>query len=134
MEFIIITITNLIWIFYSMSEGLKEAIFENFKSKSKRYCRFDNKKISNLQRLLVLLSINSILIYVIGWLSIPLIISQIFMFRYFHKIIFKETIHKFNIEDGNKRELILLRFLDKRKSTMVLIGIFVQIFIYFFIM
>ena len=94
MDFIAITIANLIWILYSMSEGLREGFFEHFKGKSKRNCEFNTSRIFTIQRFLVLLATGGLLTYTIGWVSIPFIIAQVFMFRYFHKIIFDQTIKK----------------------------------------
>lgn len=77
-----------------MSEGLREGFFIHYQNKSKRECSFNTKRIFNIQRGLVLLATGGVLAYTIGWMSIPFIIAQFFMFRYFHKIIFDQTIKK----------------------------------------
>lgn len=135
MDFIAITIANAIWILYSMSEGLREGFFEHFKGKSKRNCDFNTKRIFNIQRFLVLLATGGLLTYTIGWVSIPFIIAQLFMFRYFHKIIFDQTIKKLD----NKiiiehEESPILEVMSKEKTPLVLLGISLQIFIYMFLM
>lgn len=137
MDFLAITIANLIWILYSMSEGLREGFFEHFKNKSKRECAFNTKKIFNIQRGLVLLATGGVLAYTLGWISIPFIIAQFFMFRYFHKVIFNQTIKKLDkkttlIEDSEENPV--LEVMDKEKTPMVLFGITIQIFIYLFLM
>ena len=136
MDFIAITIANLIWILYSMSEGLREGFFEHFKNKSKRNCVFNTKRIFNIQRFLVLLATGGLLTYTIGWVSIPFIIAQIFMFRYFHKIIFDQTINKLEskVLEETHEEIPTLEFLTKEKTPMVLLGISLQVFIYMFLM
>jgi len=137
MDFIAITITNLIWILYSMSEGLREGFFEHFKGKSKRNCEFNTKRIFNIQRFLVLLATGGLLTYTIGWLSIPFIIAQFFMFRYFHRIIFDQTIKKLDNKNSiidTHEELPILEIMDKEKTPMILFGISLQIFIYMFLM
>lgn len=136
MDFLAITIANAIWILYSMSEGLREGFFEYFKNKSKRECAFNTKRIFNIQRGLVLLATGGVLAYTLGWISIPFIIAQFFMFRYFHKIIFDQTIKKLDIKNSiiEHKENPVLETMDKEKSPMVLFGIGIQIFIYLFLM
>jgi hypothetical protein len=136
MDFIAITISNLIWILYSMSEGLREGFFEHFRSKSKRISDFNTQRIFHIQRFLVLLSTGGLLTYTLGWVSIPFIIAQVFMFRYFHKVTFKQTLKK--LGDKNLIEYIeetpILETMDKEKTPMILFGISIQIFIYIFLM
>lgn len=137
MDFLAITIANLIWILYSMSEGLREGFFEHFKNKSKRECAFNTKRILNIQRGLVLLATGGVLAYTLGWISIPFIIAQFFMFRYFHKIVFEHTLKKLDKKttlDSEEKESIVLEVMDKEKTPMVLFGITIQIFIYLFLM
>ncbi len=136
MDFIAITIANLIWILYSMSEGLREGFFEHFKNKSKRNCVFNTKRIFNIQRFLVLLATGGLLTYTIGWVSIPFIIAQVFMFRYFHKLIFDQTMNKLEskVIEETHEEIPTLEFLTKEKTPMVLLGISLQVFIYMFLM
>lgn len=135
MDFIAITIANLIWILYSMSEGLREGVFKHFKEKSKRNCTFNTKRIFNIQRFLVLLATGGLLTYTIGWVSIPFIIAQVFMFRYFHKIIFDQTIKKlYNKIIIEHDESPISEVMSKEKTPLVLFGISLQIFIYIFLM
>jgi len=119
-----------------MSEGLSEGFFQHYKNKSKRQS-FDTKKIFNIQRFLVLISTGGVLSYTLGWISIPFIISQVFMFRYFHRIIFNHTISKLeknnNLSEDDQDNPIL-KVMDKEKTPMVLLGVSLQIFIYLFLM
>ena len=137
MDFLAITIANLIWILYSMSEGLREGFFEHYKGKSKRECAFNTKIIFNIQRSLVLLATGGVLTYTLGWISIPFIIAQVFMFRYFHKITLNQTIKKLDsktsIEETHEENPIL-EIMDKEKTPMIVFGITIQLFIYLFIM
>ena len=121
-----------------MSEGMREGFFEHFKNMNKRNCEFKTSRIFTTQRFLVLLATGGLLTYTLGWISIPFIIGQLFMFRYFHKLIFKQTISKLE----NKRLCdikesdtpVILETLDKEKTPMVLLGITIQVFIYIFLM
>lgn len=118
-----------------MSEGLREGFFEHFKEKSKRNCAFNTKRIFNIQRFLVLLATGGLLTYTIGWVSVPFIIAQVFMFRYFHKIIFDQTVKKLdNRLVIEHEESPILEVMSKEKTPLVLFGISLQIFIYMFLM
>ena len=120
-----------------MSEGLREGFFEHFKNKSKRECAFNTKRIFNIQRGLVLLATGGVLAYTLGWISIPFIVAQFFMFRYFHKVIFDHTLKKLDkksLLEEEHQESPILEVMDKEKTPMVLFGIGIQIFIYLFLM
>jgi len=85
----------------------------------------------------VLLATGGLLTYTIGWVSIPFIIAQVFMFRYFHKIIFDQTIKKLSNKNSiveTHEDLPILEVMDKKKTPMILFGISLQIFIYMFLM
>jgi hypothetical protein len=123
-EFIVITITNALWLFYSMFEGMREALFRNYEKISKRNIDIDTNLIFNTQRILVLLSIGSISAYMIGLFSIPIIIGQLFMFKYFHKISYKCTIKKLkkdNLEEEKNKE---------KKEKLVFYGVLIQVLAY----
>lgn len=122
-EFIVITITNALWLFYSLFEGIREALFRNYEKISKRNVGIDTNLIFNTQRFLVLLSIGSISAYMIGFFSIPIIIGQILMFKYFHKISYKCTINKLKSEK--------LKEDKEKKEKLVFLGVLIQVFAYF---
>jgi hypothetical protein len=122
-ELIVIIVTNALWLFYSMFEGIREALFRNYENISKRNINIDVNLILNAQRLLVLLSIGSISAYMIGLLSIPIIIGQIFMFKYFHKISYLCTTNKLKkqkLEEKNKEELVIFGILIQALSFMIM--------------
>ncbi len=135
MSFVIITLMNIIWVLYSLIEGIREASYDTSN------CLFNLKKIFNFHRFLVLLSIGILLFYIIGWLSIIYAIGQIFMFKYFHMITYKATILKLennNITDNNdtiieEKMATIFNFLDRKKKIMLLVGIFLQVFTYLFL-
>jgi hypothetical protein len=94
MDFIAITIANIIWILYSMSEGIREGFYNFHKYNSKKISQFESKRVFNIQRLLVLSSTSLILFYTMGIIAFPFLLGQIFMFRYFHKIMNDATLKK----------------------------------------
>lgn len=126
MEFLVITLANIIWITYSMSEGIRESLLTHYKGFSKRNCAFNTKVISNTQRGIVLLLIASLMYYIIGIISIILAVGQICMFRYFHKISYDITLKRLN------REVIDDDW--KFKRNLLFIGLVIQVFVYIFIM
>ena len=135
MDFITITIVNIIWILYSMSEGIREGFYNFHKNNNKISCKFEPSIVCNIQRFLVLSSVSIILFYIIGLMTFPIILGQIFMFRYFHKIMYDSTIKKLEIK---RMELIqdeekVLKKLDIVKEPLVLLGITIQVFTYLFL-
>jgi hypothetical protein len=135
MEFIAITLANLIWIMYSLTEGIREGFFVHYKNKSRRESRFTANKIFNLQRLLVLLATGSILCYITGYYGILFMIGQLFMFRYFHKIAYDKTTKKIDhkiLDEEDKS--IILDLSTKVKAPLLFFGVTIQIFIYIFLM
>jgi hypothetical protein len=130
MEFLSITIANLIWIFYSMLEGVRESSFDHYKDLNKRCCLLKTKSIFITQRVLVLILTMIVMSKTIGIMSIPVSIGQIFMFQYFHKLLYnitKKNLNKDKLEINlNKKDYIL----EKNKYLLTL-GIILQLIIYF---
>jgi hypothetical protein len=136
MDFITITIANIIWILYSMSEGIREGFYSFHKNNNRKACEFEPKSVCNMQRFLVLSSSALILFYTMGLIAFPFIIGQIFMFRYFHKIMNESTIKKLEIKriEMEQNDPVILKKLDKAKEPLVLLGITIQLFTYLFLM
>lgn len=126
MEFVIITLSNLFWILYSSSDGIREAIFNVNRDYSKREINFDYKKLFNLQRAIVLLSSSILMMYMIGLLSVPFIVGQILMFKYIHNLSYTCTYNKMKGKEP-KAEI------KQDKKTMIAFGITIQIITYLLI-
>lgn len=132
MDFIAITVANLIWIIYSLTEGVKDGLFSHYKNTSRRKCELDSKTLFTLQRGLVLLSTGGLLVWTLGWISIPFIIGQFFMYKYFHKISYEITIKK--VESKQEEKEITITNIEKvREKSPVFMGIMIQIFSYIFL-
>lgn len=127
-----ITISNLIWILYSVTEGVRESFFTHYKNQSKRCDEYKFSAIFYLQRFLVLLTTSLILIHALGLWSIPFIIGQILMFHFFHKISFSQICKKIGNEE--KSEQNKASILEKLNKSFVFIGIALQIFVYIFLL
>lgn len=129
MDFIAITIANLIWILYSLAEGAKDGLFTHYKNSSKRKCQLDSKVLFNLQKFLVLLSTGGLLIWTLGWISIPFILGQFLMYKYFHKIS-KDLVTKKLIEEFKEEDTVTKKVKEK---SPIMLGITIQIFSYIFL-
>lgn len=128
--FCTITLANIIWILYALSEGVKDSFFSHYKGFCKKRDKYKFNSITNLQRLLVLLTTSFIFWQSIGLWAIPFIIGQILMFDFFYKISFSQTCKKIGISTSENN------FLEKLKlfgNTYAIIGIVVQIFVYIFL-
>lgn len=135
MDFLYITLANIIWIFYSMSEGVREAFFDHYKNSNKRNCNYNIKFIFSLQRLIILLLITSIMFKIFGPLAILISIGQICIFKYFHKFLYDTSVKKLknNYIEENNQEFSIFKNMNKYKTILLLIGISLQIFAYMFI-
>jgi hypothetical protein len=134
MEFLVITIVNIIWILYSMSEGVREAFFDYYQGLNKRRCSFNIKRMFLIQRALFLTLSTIIMSYSLGLLSIPIALGQICMFKYFHKISYVLSSKKLNSEVSEQgEEFTIFKMMNKHKNSLLFFGISLQIFIYIFI-
>lgn len=134
MYFIAITIANLIWILFSLTEGVKDGIFSHYSNNTKRNCLLNSSRLFNLQRILMLMATAGLLVWTIGVFSIPFIIGQYFMFKYFRKISYDATIKKIQINlDEQETKTEVEKKINTEKKPM-LIGVFIQIFSYIFLM
>jgi hypothetical protein len=133
MEFLTITIVNIIWILYSMSEGIRESFFDYYQKFNKRRCLFEVKKMFLIQRFIVLTLTTIVTSYSLGMLSLLIALGQICMFKYFHKILYDLGYKKLNYEVENN-ELKIFKKMNKSKNFLLLLGVSIQIFIYIFIL
>lgn len=90
----IVLFINIVWILYSMIEGLREGFYWHFKSHSKKNCDFEIHPIFSLQRAAVLSLIGILLYSFIGWQSIISVISMMLIFSFFHNGVYYYTRNK----------------------------------------
>jgi hypothetical protein len=113
MSYILIILSNLIWALYALSEGLKDGTYEFYRDHSKVIANFNYKKMSFIQRLLVLSATSSLLAIGLGWLSIFFILCQIVLFKYFYFISYECSLRK--VHNKNKACIISLLNIKKNK-------------------
>lgn len=134
MYFLAITIANIIWILYSMSEGMRESFFDYYQRFNKRKYRFHIKRIFFTQRIIVLSLITSFLFFTIGLPSILISLAQALMFTYFYKISYDICIKKLKTEAIEKTETNIMNRIVKNKKLLLFTGLIIQIFIYIFLL
>jgi hypothetical protein len=131
MDFLMITLANLVWILYSMSEGIREAFYNYYQLLSRKKNENDISNIFDIQRLLVLLTTSGIMYFSIGIYFIPFLFGQLFMFRYFFKKSYDKTVDHLRIKEF-KNKSVLPEIMDKKKNELVMFGVTLQVFIYIF--
>ena len=132
MDFLMITLANLIWILYSMSEGVREGFYNYYQLLSRRKNNVELKKVFTLQRFLVLLTTGGIMFLTIGAYFIPLLIGQLFMFRYFFRKSYDKTIDHLKVKELKSDLSKLPEIMDNKKNELVMFGVTLQVFIYIF--
>jgi hypothetical protein len=132
MDFLMITLANLIWILYSMSEGVREGFYNYYQLLSRRKNNTSLRRVFTLQRSLVLLTTAGIMFLSIGSYFIPLAIGQLFMFRYFFRKSYDKTIEHLKIKDFKNSFSKLPEIMDNKKNELVMFGVSLQVFIYIF--
>lgn len=142
MVLITLIIMNLIWVGYSLTEGIREGFYWHYENISKKVCDFDINPVFNLQRALVLLISGGFMVQILGWYSLLSLLSMILMFSFFHNGTYYYTRNKLSgkiYEKGWKDEsrtfppFTPLMTYNKRTLAMG-IGILSQVFIYLFLL
>ena len=142
MVLITLIIMNLIWIGYSLTEGIREGFYWHYENISKKVCDFDVNPVFNLQRALVLLISGGFMVHILGWYSLLSLLSMVLMFSFFHNGTYYYTRNKLSgktYEKGWKDEsrtfppFTPLMTYNKRTIAMG-IGILAQVFIYLFLL
>lgn len=133
---------NLLWISYSLTEGIREGFYWHYENKCKRNCDFDVNPMFHLQRILVLILTGGFMVHTLGWYSLFSLTCITLTFPFFHNGSYYYTRHKLENSLYNKRwkdesktfpPLSVLTTYNKRVITM-LIGILAQVFVYLFLL
>jgi len=133
MSFLVITISNLIWMAYCLTEGVREGFFNHYRNTYRTHLRYNYKRMFLIQRLLVLLATGGIMLHTIGLIALPIIAGQILMFHFLHKLSYNCTVSKIEkISDEEEPKIEITE--AKSKEPMILLGITLQIFTYLFFM
>ena len=135
-------LANILWITYSLTEGVREGFYWHYENKSKRVCEFNVNRIFNLQRLSVLIISGGFLAYALGSHSLLCILGMVLMFSFFHNGTYYYTRNKLDSNVYSKRwadesktfpSFSLLTSYKKRTIGMS-IGILLQVFTYLFLL
>jgi len=77
-------LTNLIWVGYALTEGIREGFYWHYENNSRRACEFDINPIFNLQRALVMLIMGGFMVHTLGLFSLFSLACMFLMFNFFH--------------------------------------------------
>jgi hypothetical protein len=80
----VVLITNILWILYSILEGFREGFYWHFKNISKSTNNFEIHPIFASQRGIILILIGSMLAFSIGWFAILNTVGMVLIFSFFH--------------------------------------------------
>ncbi len=80
----IVLITNLLWILYSVLEGFREGFYWHFKNTSKSKNDYEIHPIFASQRGIILIMIGLILFCKIGWIALLNVLGMALIFSFFH--------------------------------------------------
>ena len=80
----ILLITNILWILYSILEGFREGFYWHYKNTSKSKDNFEIHPFFASQRGIILILIGVILYFNIGWWSILNVLGMALIFSFFH--------------------------------------------------
>lgn len=135
-------IANLIWIGYSLTEGMVEGFYWHYENKSKKVCDFNINPIFGLQRVLIVALTSIILTQTIGYFSLLNIASMILMFPFFHNGTYYYTrnkldksVYKSRWSDESKTIPSISPLFSYRNRTIgMVLGILTQIFVYLFLL
>lgn len=133
---------NLLWIAYSLTEGIREGFYWHYENKSKRVCDFNVNPMFHLQRILILFIVGVLMFKEFGWYSLLNLIGFVSIFPYFHNGSYYYTRYKLNNDSYSKGwkdesksfpSLSILMTYNIRTLSMCF-GVLLQIFIYLFLL
>jgi hypothetical protein len=134
MDLLIITSVNLMWIVYSMTEGIRQAFFDYFKNFNKRKCNYKIWKTFLFHRILVVFSLFLVMFPHLGYYSFLFTIGNVLMFRFFHKITYNKMVQKLDrdiFEEIDVPDITIFEKMDKHRNIMLYTGIVIQVLVYF---
>lgn len=111
-ELVKIILTNILWISYSVFEGMRECAFKVHKEISKKDINLNIERIFIAERTIIYVFIGLFLFYSIGLKSIPFILGQLLLFKFFKKTLLGFTYTKLTNKDID----ILMTEKDKKSA------------------
>jgi hypothetical protein len=142
MAIITLLLINIIWILYSMSDGMIEGFYFHFRNNSRRVCDFEINKMFSLQRILVITLISGFLIHTLGWFSLLITFCQLLTFAFFHNGTYYLTRHKLDDRmyplkwrDESRTFPVFYSGLTtyRKRAYLMVLGIIIQVFVYIFL-
>ena len=75
-------LTNILWVGYSLTEGIREGFYWHYENKSKKVCDFNINPVFNLQRCMVLILTSGFLVHTLNYHSLLNILCMIIIVEY----------------------------------------------------
>lgn len=134
-------IINLIWVIYSMTEGVREGYFGHIENLRRRKCDTNIKKLFKIQRFIVLISVSAIAFWIFDVKSMLFVASGLFlMFSFLHNGSYHCTRQKLDSEnyklgfkDGSTPRFFSTFRTWKERTIFFLTGVALQTFLYIFL-
>lgn len=86
---LITIILNVLFFIHACIEGIRSSYYERVSDK--KFLKIDISILTKIQELIILISINSLSIYVFGYFTIILMIVQVLLYKYFLNLFNKCT-------------------------------------------
>jgi len=137
----ILIFINLIWIFYSLLEGYREAFYWHYKNSNSNIIKeeLDIHIIFSTQRGIVLILIGLLLFNYFKWISILYVLSLMLIFSFFHNGMYYKFRNKLNgsyklgwKDQSTTSTAKMTKIMTYRNRTLFMIlGFLIEIFLYF---
>jgi hypothetical protein len=132
---------NLIWVVYSLTEGVREGHFGHFENLRRRKCSTDINKLFKIQRFIVLISLSLISLWLFNLTSMFFVMTGLFlMFSYLHNGGYHCTRNKLDSEnyklgfnDGDTLGFFSTFRSYRERIIFFMSGVALQLFLYIFI-
>lgn len=124
-ELIIISLSNIFWALYCLCDGTRLGMLKVYEKNSRREIVIDYKKIYKIQAILFVVIMSFVTFYLISYYSIPLIISQLLLYKYL-------TSKSYDCAIKNIKYFTLESHSEKYKNNMI-VGVIIQIILIIFI-
>lgn len=128
--FFLFLLCNLIWVGYSLTEGIRCGLFDHLRDSWRNKLDFNFSKMLWFQRSLVLSTLSLIMFWSVGVMAFPVIVGQILMFHFLHRLAYKCTKNKVQKQmfETDKKTT------NQKGVPMAILGVSIQVFTYLFFM
>lgn len=130
LSFIVLLLCNLVWVCYSLTEGIRSGLFDHLRDSWRNKIDFNFSKMLWFQRLLVLISISLVMFWHVGAVALFFVLGQVLMFPFLHRLSHKCIecrLQESPLDLGKKG-------MEEKGGGWAAVGVTLQVFIYIFLM